>query len=100
MSLNKYNLSLVMGFLHEEEVGWQAVLPSSTAMKDFVAPTSTPSPLLLPPSVISELHNSLFFWVFGVSLSWDFALGFDVFLVVFSLLFLFSSYTFMLHSLR
>ena len=60
MSLNKYNLSLVMGFLHEEEVGWQAILPSSTAMKDFVAPTSIPSPLLLPPSVISELHNSLF----------------------------------------
>jgi hypothetical protein len=57
MSLTKYNLSLVMGFL--EEVGWQAILPSSRAKKDFVAPTSTSPPPFLPPPLceISEVHN-------------------------------------------
>jgi hypothetical protein len=49
LSLTKYNLSLVMGFLHEE-VWWQAVLLSSRAKKYFVAPTSTPlSPFPPPP---------------------------------------------------
>ncbi len=51
MSLTKYNLSMVMGFLHEE-VRWQAILPSSRAKKDVVAQTSTPlppPPFFLPP---------------------------------------------------
>jgi hypothetical protein len=43
MSLNKYNLNLVMGFLHEE-VRWQVILPSFRAKKDLVAPTSNPAP--------------------------------------------------------
>jgi hypothetical protein len=41
LSLTKYNLSLVMGFL--EQVGWQA-------KKDFVAPTPpSPPPPFSPP---------------------------------------------------
>ena len=58
MALDKYNLSLVMGFLHEE-VRWQAILPSSRAKKDVVAPTSTPLPpppfSLPPPPTLRDL---------------------------------------------
>ncbi len=42
LSLTKYNLSLVMDFLDP-----QAILPSSRAKKDFVAPTSPLSPKLI-----------------------------------------------------
>ncbi len=43
LSLDKYNLSLVMGFLCAEQVGWQAILPSFRATKYFVAPLPSPT---------------------------------------------------------
>ena len=66
LSLTKYNLSLVMGFL-DEQVGRQAILPSSRAKKDFVAP---PPPLPVPSATL-EVHTfgSLVFFCLGTLLS-------------------------------
>jgi hypothetical protein len=67
-TLTKGHLVLIMQFL-------QAILPSSRAKKDVVAPT----PLLSPvPSAILEAHNPLVSFTFGsfVFLSWHLALGF------------------------
>jgi hypothetical protein len=89
LSLTKYNLSLVMGFL-DEQVRRQAILSSSSrAKKDIVAPP----PALHVLSATLEVHNPFVFyvWIFG---------DFDVFLLVFSLIFCFFHFnTFMLHSL-
>ena len=59
LSLTKYNLSLVMGFL-DEQVGWQAN-----------------SSFLPVPSATLEVHTPFIFWevffcLLGVFLSWFF----------------------------
>jgi hypothetical protein len=88
LSLTKYNLSLVMGFL-DEQVGWQAN-----------------SSFLPVPSATLEVHTPFIFyvWFFGVFLSWDFALWDLMFSSLFSPSFFFSflffpTNTFMLQSL-
>ncbi len=72
LSLTKYNLSLVMGFL-DEQVRWQAILPSSSGATKYIV---APPPALPILSATLEVHNPFAFyvWIFGVFLSWDFAL--------------------------
>ena len=87
LSLTKYNLSLVMGFL-DEQVGRQPILPFSRAKTDFVAP---PPPLPVPSATL-EVHTpfNFYVWFFGVFLSWDFALWDLMFSSFFSPSFFFS----------
>ncbi len=53
LSLDKYVLSRVMGLLCVEQVGWQAIRPSSRASKErFRRSTPTPAPPVPSPIML------------------------------------------------